>query len=111
MQAHHNEAVPRPSAKLARQLGRWRTATAAALVGAGILAVAAGTADAETRDPCADLAHRAAWHVDVANRWLAYGDVLSNLGLYDLAQEQYDIGTYFADAATLYYSDYERLGC
>ena len=39
---------------------------AAALVGAATLTVAAGTADAETRGPCADLAHRAASNVDLA---------------------------------------------
>ena len=49
--------------------------------------------------------------MDLAAGFLAFGDVLFNMGFGDLAQEQYDMGTYFADAATQYYSDYDNLGC
>ena len=111
MQAHAIGAPPRPSAKPARRPGRWCSALAAALVGAATLTVAAGTADADTRDPCADLAHRAASNVDLAAGFLAFGDVLFNMGFGDLAQEHYDMGSYFADAATQYFSDYDNLGC
>ena len=81
------------------------------VVGAATLTVAAGTADAETCDPCADLAHRAASNMDLAANFLAFGDVLLIPGFSSLAQEQHDIGNYFVDAATLYYSDYDTMAC
>ena len=113
MQALSTGAPPRTSAKPARRLGPWSTATAAALVGAATLTltVAAGAADAETRDPCADLAHWAQSSMDIATNFLGFGNVLLNLGFSDLALEQFDMGNYFVDAAALYYSDYENMGC
>lgn len=79
-----------------RRLGRWSSATAVALVCGGSLAVASGTADAETRNPCADLAHRMAYSLDLARWYLASGSMLLDIGATDAGMDHIDIGQYFA---------------
>ena len=101
--------VRRPRTRVGRLLGR--PAIAAALVAAGTLAVAGGTADAQPRNPCADVAHRAQQHLDIAHGWWVVGMTYYNLGYDELATGMFDTAQYFTDAYELYVNDLADMGC
>ena len=86
-------------------------ASSAALVVAGTLAFTAGAARAETRDPCADLAHKARVHLDMARGWNALGNTLIDIGFYSNASDAFAAGDYFSTAAEVYLSDARALDC